>query len=162
LFEMFEAGGRRPAVGGSKDDFLPAADRRLPADLIIERAIRVKVKIVDADEREADLRRLLNYGHTISHGIENAMSYAGITHGAASCFAQLWVSPSHFFVQSASFFWHSAAAALSQLLPFAGLVSSANALIVSASSAATAKTEILFICVSFDSCDGWARAKCVS
>jgi 3-dehydroquinate synthase len=52
-------------------------------ETIIERAIRVKVNIVDADEREADLRRLLNYGHTIAHGIENAMNYEGITHGEA-------------------------------------------------------------------------------
>jgi 3-dehydroquinate synthase len=64
LFEMFE----HPI--GDLDD-------------LIERAIRVKVNIVDADEREADLRRLLNYGHTIAHGIENAMNYEGITHGEA-------------------------------------------------------------------------------
>jgi 3-dehydroquinate synthase len=64
LFEMFER-----AIGDLDD--------------LIERAIRVKVNIVDADEREADLRRLLNYGHTIAHGIENAMHYEGITHGEA-------------------------------------------------------------------------------
>ncbi|HEY2322583.1 MAG TPA: 3-dehydroquinate synthase [Thermoanaerobaculia bacterium] len=52
-------------------------------DELIVRAILVKVNIVDADEREADLRRLLNYGHTIAHGIENAMNYEGITHGEA-------------------------------------------------------------------------------
>ncbi|HEV8434509.1 MAG TPA: 3-dehydroquinate synthase [Thermoanaerobaculia bacterium] len=52
-------------------------------DELIVRAILVKVNIVDADEREADLRRLLNYGHTIAHGIENAMNYQGITHGEA-------------------------------------------------------------------------------
>jgi 3-dehydroquinate synthase len=68
LFEMFERPLHRP------EDEL---------DGLIERAIRVKVNIVDADEREADLRRLLNYGHTIAHGIENAMNYEGITHGEA-------------------------------------------------------------------------------
>ena len=52
-------------------------------DELIVRAIAVKVNIVDADEREADLRRLLNYGHTIAHGIENAMNYEGMTHGEA-------------------------------------------------------------------------------
>jgi 3-dehydroquinate synthase len=52
-------------------------------DELIVRAILVKVNIVDADEREADLRRLLNYGHTIAHGIENAMNYEGMTHGEA-------------------------------------------------------------------------------
>jgi 3-dehydroquinate synthase len=54
-----------------------------PLDTIIDRAIRVKVGIVDADERESDVRRLLNYGHTIAHGIETAMNYEGITHGEA-------------------------------------------------------------------------------
>ena len=50
---------------------------------IVRRAIRVKAGIVSRDEREADLRRLLNYGHTVAHGIEAAMSYEGITHGEA-------------------------------------------------------------------------------
>jgi 3-dehydroquinate synthase len=65
--------------------FPPAATRHPPPPLdpIIERAIRVKVNIVDADERESGVRRLLNYGHTIAHGIENAMHYEGITHGEA-------------------------------------------------------------------------------
>src|SRR5438876_6121197 len=39
-------------------------------DQVVRRAIRVKADIVSADEKEADLRRLLNYGHTIAHGIE--------------------------------------------------------------------------------------------
>jgi 3-dehydroquinate synthase len=52
-------------------------------DTIVRRAIRVKAEIVSKDEREADRRRLLNYGHTIAHGIEAAMSYEGITHGEA-------------------------------------------------------------------------------
>jgi 3-dehydroquinate synthase len=64
LFAMFE---------------FPAPD----LDELVRRAIRVKAEIVSADEKEADLRRLLNYGHTIAHGIETAMDYSGITHGEA-------------------------------------------------------------------------------
>jgi 3-dehydroquinate synthase len=52
-------------------------------DTIVRRAIRVKAEIVSKDEREAGQRRLLNYGHTIAHGIEAAMAYEGITHGEA-------------------------------------------------------------------------------
>ncbi|MEA2489462.1 MAG: 3-dehydroquinate synthase, partial [Acidobacteriota bacterium] len=52
-------------------------------DEIVRKAIRVKAEIVSADEREADLRRLLNYGHTIAHGIEAALHYEGLTHGEA-------------------------------------------------------------------------------
>ncbi|HYK05903.1 MAG TPA: 3-dehydroquinate synthase [Thermoanaerobaculia bacterium] len=56
-----------------------------PFDLddMVRKAIRVKAEIVSADEKEADLRRLLNYGHTIAHGIEAALQYEGITHGEA-------------------------------------------------------------------------------
>lgn len=50
---------------------------------VVRRAIRVKAEIVSADEKEADVRRLLNYGHTIGHGIEAALHYEGLTHGEA-------------------------------------------------------------------------------
>lgn len=52
-------------------------------DEIVRKAIRVKATIVESDAKEADLRRLLNYGHTIAHGIEAALHYEGITHGEA-------------------------------------------------------------------------------
>ena len=52
-------------------------------DDVVRRAIRVKAAIVSADEKEADLRRLLNYGHTIGHGIEAALHYEQLTHGEA-------------------------------------------------------------------------------
>ena len=52
-------------------------------DTVVRKAIRVKAAIVSADEREADLRRLLNYGHTLAHGIEAALHYEKLTHGEA-------------------------------------------------------------------------------
>lgn len=52
-------------------------------DDVVRRAIKVKGAIVSADEKEADLRRLLNYGHTIAHGIEAALQYEKLTHGEA-------------------------------------------------------------------------------
>jgi 3-dehydroquinate synthase len=52
-------------------------------DTVVRRAIKVKADIVSADEKEADVRRLLNYGHTIGHGIEAALGYEGLTHGEA-------------------------------------------------------------------------------
>ena len=57
--------------------------RELDLGEIVRRAVRVKAEIVSADEKEADLRRLLNYGHTIAHGIEAALHYEGMTHGEA-------------------------------------------------------------------------------
>ena len=39
---------------------------------IILRALSVKAAVVEADEREGGLRRVLNFGHTVGHGIEAA------------------------------------------------------------------------------------------
>ena len=78
---MFEA--LKGGVLGDAGLFELFEQRRDDLDQIIERAVRVKTAIVDSDEREKDLRRLLNYGHTIAHGIEAAMQYDGITHGEA-------------------------------------------------------------------------------
>lgn len=49
-------------------------------DLIVPAAIKVKVDTVLADFREAGLRAILNYGHTVGHAVEVA---AGISHGEA-------------------------------------------------------------------------------
>jgi len=46
-------------------------------DMLI-RALKVKKDVVEADEREGNLRRILNFGHTIGHGIE---SVTGMLHG---------------------------------------------------------------------------------
>jgi len=42
----------------------------LPLDEIIARALRIKADVVAQDEKEAGLRRVLNFGHTIGHAIE--------------------------------------------------------------------------------------------
>jgi len=53
------------------------------AELVLHGALAVKIDIVSSDERESGDRRLLNYGHTIGHGIEAAQNYEGISHGEA-------------------------------------------------------------------------------
>jgi len=58
--------------------------RALPA---LERAIagscRLKAGVVERDEREAELRAALNYGHTIGHALEAATHFGQWTHGEA-------------------------------------------------------------------------------
>jgi 3-dehydroquinate synthase len=49
---------------------------------LIERGIRVKARVVSADLREAGLREILNYGHTLGHAIERVDGYRGL-HGNA-------------------------------------------------------------------------------
>ena len=40
-------------------------------ETIIERSLRVKKHVVEQDECEAGLRKILNFGHTIGHGVES-------------------------------------------------------------------------------------------
>ena len=47
-------------------------------DEIITRCLAIKKNVVEKDERESGLRRVLNFGHTIGHGIE---SVTGLRHG---------------------------------------------------------------------------------
>jgi len=44
---------------------------------------RRKLDVVRADEGERGLRRILNFGHTIGHGLEAASDYALLRHGEA-------------------------------------------------------------------------------
>jgi 3-dehydroquinate synthase len=49
---------------------------------IIEAAVRVKVEVVVADERESGRRAILNFGHTVGHAIEAASGFQ-LLHGEA-------------------------------------------------------------------------------
>lgn len=49
----------------------------------IHASIRIKAKIVGADERESGQRMLLNLGHTVGHAIESATQYRALLHGEA-------------------------------------------------------------------------------
>src|SRR6516225_10092722 len=72
LFEDFE---RNNAVFLRRD---PDAIERLVA-----RCAAIKAEVVMNDEKESDLRRILNFGHTVGHGLEAAARYTRIKHGEA-------------------------------------------------------------------------------
>lgn len=59
--------------------------RRDPAvvEEMVYRSLQVKANIVGRDERESGERMLLNFGHTIGHGLEAAGNYSSLTHGEA-------------------------------------------------------------------------------
>lgn len=62
---------------------LDPATRDIPADLLA-RNIAIKARVVEADEYETkDIRALLNFGHTIGHGIEASVPYGEMLHGEA-------------------------------------------------------------------------------
>ena len=50
---------------------------------LIEGAVRLKARIVAADEREGGQRAFLNLGHTVGHALEAATGYARFSHGEA-------------------------------------------------------------------------------
>jgi 3-dehydroquinate synthase len=49
----------------------------------LERACAIKAEVVERDEREGGLRRLLNFGHTLAHAIEAHAGYRDMLHGEA-------------------------------------------------------------------------------
>jgi 3-dehydroquinate synthase len=56
---------------------------------IIAQSCRIKADIVGADEREAGLRRILNFGHTAGHAIEAITKYRRYRHGEAVGYGML-------------------------------------------------------------------------
>jgi len=50
---------------------------------IIHRSCRLKAQVVELDEKEAGLRAVLNYGHTLGHAFESLSGYRGLVHGEA-------------------------------------------------------------------------------
>jgi 3-dehydroquinate synthase len=50
---------------------------------LVARCAAIKADVVMKDEMESDLRRILNFGHTVGHGLEAAARYRGIKHGEA-------------------------------------------------------------------------------
>ena len=50
---------------------------------LLERSAAAKAAVVAADEREGGLRAILNYGHTLGHGIETLSGYGTFLHGEA-------------------------------------------------------------------------------
>jgi 3-dehydroquinate synthase len=55
-------------------------------DAMIAESVRIKAEVVSADEREGDLRRILNFGHTIGHALEAETAYKHFLHGEAVAF----------------------------------------------------------------------------
>jgi 3-dehydroquinate synthase len=86
LYEIIKAGIIRDGelfrfLSDSSRDVLarePAAVDRIVAD-----SVRMKAEVVSADEREGDLRRILNFGHTFGHALEAETRYTRFLHGEA-------------------------------------------------------------------------------
>jgi 3-dehydroquinate synthase len=58
----------------------------------ITESVGLKAQVVSADEREGDLRRVLNFGHTIGHALEAATDYRQFLHGEAVAWGMIAAS----------------------------------------------------------------------
>ena len=58
---------------------------------ITARCVKIKVGIVEKDEKESALRKILNFGHTMAHAIEKDSEYR-ISHGKAVAIGMLMVT----------------------------------------------------------------------
>ncbi|MDX2228604.1 MAG: 3-dehydroquinate synthase [Leptolyngbyaceae cyanobacterium bins.349] len=63
-------------------DRLAALDKTLVHE-ILTRSCQAKAHVVSKDEKEAGLRAILNYGHTIGHAVESLTEYKVVNHGEA-------------------------------------------------------------------------------
>ncbi len=50
-------------------------------DTIIERSLYIKKDVVEKDEKETELRKILNFGHTLAHAIESVNNLENYYHG---------------------------------------------------------------------------------
>ncbi len=86
LFESLKCGVIRDKAlfefMARKSSSILRRERKSVENIIID-AVRVKAAVVRADEKESDLRRILNFGHTVGHALESATGYGHFLHGEA-------------------------------------------------------------------------------
>ena len=86
LYEVVKYGAiADPELFGFFEARLPAILRRDQASMgwLIQRSIEIKAYVVEKDEHESGLRKILNFGHTIGHAFETATNYSYFKHGEA-------------------------------------------------------------------------------
>ena len=59
---------------------------------IAARCCAIKARVVQQDERDLHVRRLLNFGHTIGHALEQATGYQRYLHGEAVAIGMVWAT----------------------------------------------------------------------
>jgi 3-dehydroquinate synthase len=73
---------------------------------LVRRTCEIKAGVVEADEREAGLRKILNYGHTVGHAIESASNYR-LSHGKSVMLGMIcegWIAKNLGIFQESDYF----------------------------------------------------------
>jgi len=61
--------------------------------MAVIRSCKIKSKIVNRDEKEKNLRMILNFGHTFAHGFEGAKNFSKkLSHGEAVLLGMMMAS----------------------------------------------------------------------
>ncbi len=71
------------ALTCDKELFQSFEQENFDIDLIIEKSLKIKKYVVQEDEKESGLRKILNFGHTLAHAIESQSELKDIYHGEA-------------------------------------------------------------------------------
>ena len=74
LFEALEAAERLDAFDQVSESLL---------QMMLEHSCQAKADVVSQDVKEAGIRAILNYGHTVGHAIESLTGYSELNHGEA-------------------------------------------------------------------------------
>lgn len=74
LFKKLEAADRLDAYDQVSNDLLQA---------MLQHSCQAKADVVSQDVKEAGIRAILNYGHTVGHAVESLTGYSEINHGEA-------------------------------------------------------------------------------
>lgn len=69
-------------------------DAKKVIDTIVERSLKIKKAVVEEDEKELGLRRVLNFGHTAAHAMETATGLGDYLHGECVAMGMLPFSSS--------------------------------------------------------------------
>ncbi|MGB5196827.1 MAG: hypothetical protein WBN64_07140, partial [Candidatus Deferrimicrobium sp.] len=75
---LLEVGGKWKALSGEEWRW------------VVRRAVAFKASVVEKDERETSLRRILNLGHTIGHAMEKSGGFGRLLHGEAVAMGLAW------------------------------------------------------------------------
>ena len=61
-------------------------------DIVIEKSLLIKKAVVEEDEKETGLRKVLNFGHTIGHAIETVTGLNELYHGECVALGMMYMT----------------------------------------------------------------------
>lgn len=73
LFDFLKSGGQQQILKGEPQALFKA----------VTACVQFKANVVAKDEKETDLRRILNFGHTVGHALETSGGFQQLSHGEA-------------------------------------------------------------------------------